>query len=503
LYRIITQRLKTPFLKKIWLVIFGLFLFFVLLEIVLRISGFIFISLQESRNLKAIKQNGTFRIMCLGESTTAMGGVNSYPAQLEEILNQANNIGVKFIVVNKGLGSSNTITILRDVENNLNKYKPDMVITMMGINDCAAHMPQERFSSQGKPLFFQSLKVYKLIRLIQLHITAKISELKKSKPIIDKKTTILDKDFLKTGLHKEKSSAYEEPFPNEVILKKTIELRTDDANAYLELARFYYNKDDLANAETICHKAIRLNPKNPTSYELLGNISEFQNKLLDAEAAYKKAVELNPSFCSAYGFLARCLKKQRRYSEAVEAAKKAIAINPTVHFFWAELWLTYGLWGEYREAEESIKKFIKTSGGTGYTDLIMLYCQIVNTKQENYIEYREKRDETVEECTNRFTIPNYKKIKEILDKRGIQLVCVQYPTLNIAGLRKIYAGQDNIVFVDNEMLFKDALRNLRYEELFTDSFGTSFGHCTRKGNRLLAQNIAKTILKEYFKQRVK
>jgi hypothetical protein len=31
-----------------------------------------------------------------------------------------------------------------------------------------------------------------------------------------------------------------------------------------------------------------------------------------------------------------------------------------------------------------------------------------------------------------------------------------------------------------------------------DMFGGDFGHCTEKGNQLLAQNIADTILKEVF-----
>jgi len=56
--------------------------------------------IQEYHNLQSIKQKGTYRIMCLGESTTR----REYPPFLEEILNQR-NIGVRFSVIDKGRGA--------------------------------------------------------------------------------------------------------------------------------------------------------------------------------------------------------------------------------------------------------------------------------------------------------------------------------------------------------------------------------------------------------------
>ena len=59
------------------MIIFGLFLCIVLLEIGLRIGGFIFLSQQEYKNRVTIIRKGTYRIMCFGESTTALGGRDS------------------------------------------------------------------------------------------------------------------------------------------------------------------------------------------------------------------------------------------------------------------------------------------------------------------------------------------------------------------------------------------------------------------------------------------
>jgi hypothetical protein len=52
--------------------------------------------------------------------------------------------------------------------------------------------------------------------------------------------------------------------------------------------------------------------------------------------------------------------------------------------------------------------------------------------------------------------------------------------------------------VDNENIFKDALQQATYSEYFIDMFAGDFGHCTEKGNKVLAENIVNVILKEVF-----
>jgi hypothetical protein len=55
-----------------------------------------------------------------------------------------------------------------------------------------------------------------------------------------------------------------------------------------------------------------------------------------------------------------------------------------------------------------------------------------------------------------------------------------------------------MIFVDNERVFKEAIEKDGYKEYFRDMLGGDFGHCTEKSNRLLAENIANTILRGYF-----
>jgi len=97
---------------------------------------------------------------------------------------------------------------------------------------------------------------------------------------------------------------------------------------------------------------------------------------------------------------------------------------------------------------------------------------------------------------------NYRKIAgEVLDANK-KLVCVQYPVRSIMPLKDMLQGYQGIIFVDNEKIFKDALSRDGYDYYFYDHFGGDFGHATRQGNKLLAENIAGAILKEINKGKV-
>jgi hypothetical protein len=156
--------------RKILLILLGLLSSIVFLEITIRLGGFAFSALQEYHNRVSISQKGTYRIMCLGESTTA-SGEDPYPFQLEEVLNQR-NIGIKFSVINKGVSAIDTNYILSHLEENLNQYNPDMVITMMGQNDMGIKYYEG--ISGSDTLLFNKLRTYRLLRIIWKDFTNKL-----------------------------------------------------------------------------------------------------------------------------------------------------------------------------------------------------------------------------------------------------------------------------------------------------------------------------------------
>lgn len=185
--------------KKAILTVFGILLSLVILELGLRLGGFIFLSLQEYRNRAAIYKKGAYRIMCLGESTTAVGGNDSYPSQLEEVLNQR-NIGITFSVINKGTPNINTSYILAHLEENLNRYHPDMVTAMMGTNDIYIKYYEE--IPDANIFLFNKFRAYRFLRILWMNMAKKIRKIGIYKPEEKAKATTLRSNLSTVALKK-------------------------------------------------------------------------------------------------------------------------------------------------------------------------------------------------------------------------------------------------------------------------------------------------------------
>ncbi len=454
--------------QKILLVIFGIFLSLVLLEIGLRLAGFILASLQERLNLLAIRREGAYRIMCLGESTTAGGwGRGNYPEQLEDILNQL-DLGMKFSVVNKGLPGMTTFEIVEQLEANLDKYKPQLVITMMGINDFGNHIPYEKSYLTRKKTFLERFKVFKLFKYVLLHTKSKFRK---------------------------------KPISREMNLKNKLQCDPKSRQLNLELARLYEMQGRYGKAKQQLIKFLGIKPEDGDAYFHLGDIYLSQSKLDKAEESFLKAIELGSSTTWVHKSLGVVYERQKKLKEAEIQYEKSIELDPqNIYTILGLAWL-YKKQGKYAQAEELLRK----AAVTGYKEqekyaaLSVLYRETGNLKLSQ--KYKRKSDQLIiKEFYQPETQANYLQLKRILDKRGVKYLCMQYPTRSIEPLRMIFNSESNIIYVDNESIFKDALKKDDYGKYFSDMFGGDFGHCTIEGNRLIAKNAAKVLLKQVFKK---
>ncbi len=331
---------------------------------------------------------------------------DAYPNQLEKVLNQRKT-GIKFSVINKGLIAVNTTIILEQLEDFLNKYNPDMVITMMGQNDGSDLLPYGNIPVSRE----STIKLYRLAKIFWYHITNKATEKKED-------ITVSTDDLIPPPDSEEEEQRY----------KKSIETDPENDGAYVELGRYYGLKHQFDKAEELLKKTLAINPKNFQTYSELGEYYITQGMHDKAEKIYQNGLE----------------------------------INPESDVLWSLLAMLYQAQGKN---ESAVKCFEKTN----------------KLRSEHY---------------NPVTRRNYLRLKKILTQRGIQLVAMQYPVRSVGPLKKMLEQHEGIIFVDNEMVFKEALRHGSYYEYFFDSFAGDFGHATRKGNRLLAENIANVILKE-------
>lgn len=395
--------------EKISFIAVGILAAFLLIEAVLRLAGFGFLFFQEYKNKKNMKDNGGYRILCIGDSLTALGGKNSYPAQLQEILNQKFP-DLKCSVINKGRVGAKSLETASKLNQYADLYKPDMIIAMTGINDI---QHKGRFGFKRRIVSLRNLRICKLCDMLKLRIYDKITGI---------------------GWH-------------------------GSARDYLLLAWFYSDHKRFQEAEQVFRKCIKIYPLESLPYMHMATFYKEQGRFKEAEETLEKVKELDKNISLTYIHLVSFDRDEKRLEEAEGLLKRKISNEPLNDKLYGGLALCYEYMGLYDKAEEY---FMKAN------------------------ELRLVRQNPV-------TRRNYRKIVQIAKKSGARFVCVQYPMRSIDPLMNIFTEKEGVIFVSNEAVFRKAVRDSGYDEYFVDTFGGDFGHCTAKGNRLLAENIAEAV----------
>ena len=108
--------------KKLGVIIFRIVLILAILEVGLRVSGYARMQFQLHESKLLEKPGEEFRILALGESTTAdlHNGQGSWPMELNKILNNLSN-KYNYVVINDAVPSTSTDEILHKLGKNLDK----------------------------------------------------------------------------------------------------------------------------------------------------------------------------------------------------------------------------------------------------------------------------------------------------------------------------------------------------------------------------------------------
>lgn len=404
-------------LKKISLIFVGILISLVILEIVLQIAGFTLATIKEFQNRK-LKEPDAITILCLGESTTD----GQWPPILQKILDDRAK-HKKFNVIDVAKSGDNTFFILADIDSYLAKYKPNCVISMIGIND------------KGIGYIKYKIKSLNLLQLIYNHIKNKYFY-----NYSDEKFFMLQDLAMKHI--KEKKLHESEQLLNFLMTKSN----NYSENTAMLLMWLYLDEPTKYNLDKL--KALIDNYRGEITYRILHKLELFFLKQKNSSEEFKNwllknknrlvyddigtASILNKYDCS---FLLKDLKKKRQYNDDILIKTKIL------------------------NKEKTLKN-----------------------KKNNSIEILNK-------------IYNFNK--------KTQVIAMQYPTLPVEILKKELIKSkyyDRLIFISNEENFTKALNIYKTEEIFSDMFGGSFGHCTELGNTIIAENVANTILNLYDKE---
>jgi len=392
-----------------------------------------------------------------------------------------------------------------------------MVIAMMGINDSKENLcfaPSSRYSVIR---FLQSLRVFKLLKILFLNLKVFINDSGFFKFNAMVQEGLADKQLIVAKYNPEaylENSSFESDINhiekgelnlNKLASKMVIDKNINYSQAYSVLGWLYSKSALHKEAEEAFLKAIKISPSLDSAYTGLGSLYLTQSKFAQAEEMLKSAIKINSGSATPYKVLGDIYLVKGDYKKAETVFIKALKLNPnnldTSDIFLSLGWI-YMIQNKMDKAETIFKNFeeIPKYEAAAYGALGVSYLMKGDYKLSRLYFNKQK---SASLCAyNPITVNNYHKLNMKLKKKKIKLVCVQYPTLSIVSLKKIFDFNDNVIFVNNERSFKEAIARDGFKDYFTDMFAGSFGHCTLKGNRLLAQNIANVILKDVFNYQV-
>ena len=545
---------KTTRTEKILLILFGVVLSVLLLEVGMRLAGFCILSLQESRNRISGGKGETYRILTLGESTTADFGImgNSWPRHLERILNER-GLGYDVKVINKGVAGVNTAYIVAQLPQNLDRYDPHLVITMMGVNDHEEDL-QVRYSQDPEDgpesdlddeipvpeetwAVFKGLRVYKLVKFIGLHLQARMEEAREGRgadqegPRSDAGGAPASRNVGLVGCNM--SARGQVPGEGQAAAPEGAENKAGECRRHLEIGEGHYQEGRLDEAIEAVLKAREMDPMNEQVYIRLGQYYKNQERFDEAEAMFKRSLEVNPGNLWPYVELGRYYSEHRRYEEGAEMFRVVAEKDPSDLEAWLELGQYYKNEGLHDEAEEMFTKafeidpkgrgplmhlsqFFQDTGRIEKTREItekavslfprddwayarLGWCLTEEGRTEAAAEMFRKADELRRNFYNPILRNNYLKVYRILKERGVRYIAMQYPLRSVDDLRKMFRGDEDIFFVSNKENFDKALESADYDTYFGDKFAGDFGHCVPEGNRLIAENLANVIVAEILK----
>ena len=436
---------------NILLLMFGIIVALVLSEILLTLAGAEY-RMYRLGNKKELRSHADSRILCLGDSYTFGEGAAkgySYPEQLQALLD--NNVSKKFKVFNGGVPGSNSSQLFNNLEANIKKYNPDIIIIMTGANNDSNFHQSNYFLFVDNSMktylyridsFMSNLHTYKLLKATTINIFNKLIHgmrpMRVSREInkINLSINTANKDRVK-------------------IENVPLEFREEAAH-HFEMGRFYEER------------------------------SKFELALEE----YKKASELNPydeNYLRKIGFIYLHRMHVKNASLlAIQAFQKALEIDPLNLELREELFNTYYQEGKKELAMEELRTMLYLCPD------YEIARQLLAHKLPDF------QDREVAAKTLEYDLRNIIKLTASI---GIKLILESYPSGHPTNrTAEKVAREHRISFIDNAAVFRklEQSKGYRWEHYFTED-----AHCNENGYKVIAENVYNTLIAQLGESELK
>ncbi len=308
------------------------------LELCLNVLAYLNISMQNNRNVVGAKDDGTYRILAIGDSFT-YGKEYPWPSQLETILNNITE-DKKYKVCGSGLPGGNSEKAVSLLDYYINICNPDMVIVMIGINDPE---PTKKMD------LLQKSKIYNLFRFLAKKTYQRMGRMSFfGSP---------EKRFIKKGIKYQKEENYKAA---EKELIKARDINPNDPDVYHALFDLYSEMVNPEGAEEVLIALFDIEPYNHKVYQDLidyyiltyntKRLEELSMEILVRDPEYYPAQELSAFFAS----------KRKEYDKAAEIMKKIVEKNPGYTGGMIKLYVIYTAEGDDEKAGQMLENARKS-----------------------------------------------------------------------------------------------------------------------------------------------
>ncbi|NLO91187.1 MAG: tetratricopeptide repeat protein [Elusimicrobia bacterium] len=492
-------------------VLAGLLCALLALELGVRIWGFAAGQARDRRNALALSSLSAVRVLCIGDSMT----FNQYPSFLEDALNKASP-GKRFSVLDAGLPGSDSWDALAALPGQLDKYRPDVVLAMIGGSDTRNSRPVARNSAENAGLP-RSLRIAWLWHYGRLFLSG---DMKNGQPhdCEDSSPEGVER-LLEAGR-------------NEAALecgRRLLSANPADKDALFLIMRARQNSGDLDAALETGRRILSLYPNSGAAYARVCALELSRRDWRGFKAACDGLLASSPDDASgplacaahAYRIFGQQSLASKLYSQALKTAPHAPAVLLETARFRLE-----------RGELDAARPLLAEAAASGLAPYDGQARELLR-RGSDYAGAKPRRDYPHPEraadaqllprpprpgdtpsggplgpklslragtpVSTPLTEANYLAIWKIVSERKIPLVAMSYPGRSAEPLKRLFAGKSGVYFASNEDFARRAARN-GYNRYFVDLYAGDFGHCTPEGNAVIASNAAAAILKQLFVQ---
>jgi len=543
-------------LRRVASFVLGVLATFIGLELTLTVAQKGFLWYQSRQNTDVASANEV-RIVCVGESTTAVAGDEtgkmlvprtSYPTRLEAILNERQS-KVKFRVLNNGIMGGTSSAALELLRLTVDTAHPDMIIAMMGIKDTPnEYVPVSSMIPRWANSFRTVQLASWLLEDMRLRSNANVTEIRtfSDLPPSARQKQVQLGNYLKElrisddlpSLERAQAAIYllrigrlqqAEDIMREVTGERDV--------GYGLLADILITQGRHEEARAELEAAITKHPEEGMYVVSLADLLLHQEKYAEADARLVQALDglsalREPELTRQYLEFERAevLLAQERWDEALELVNRVEPVSmpryhdvlpPAVIIQLTDRGRAYMGKKEWGPAEESLKEALDNSPGrqSNMWLLSQVYRETGQTEKEEALRWDllqfEGRVAEYFELAKLFRLSgqpervpevlamavehtpslkqNYGALYSLAQQRGIKLVIMQYPTFDLDSLHLYAPEAPGVTFIDNLHVFDADIDGYFFEPTYPNSFS----HYTEEGARVLADHVADTVLDVY------